>query len=366
MFRFHFPLATLLLIISIVAFSQEKINSGKLFNFMPLPIIMSNPTFGPSFGGMGALMYKIDRADTLSPMSKTSFMGMYGLNKSYSWWLSQEAYFKNDNYRLIVNIGSFEIPVVYNYKENQQLQYSENNYFVRAKFMKKITSNLFGGLYYNFTPQQFSNVNNKTKDQDLVIANNTQSSLGLLAVYDSRDYIYYPRNGVFSNIYAIYNTKSNDGNGNFICLNYNFMKYLPLFKKDVLAFRLNGVNMIGDVTYGALALYGVSSVDLSQVDLRGYMRGKYRGKNQADVQVEYRHNFSKKLDRWGIVFNAGTGRVWQSNYQSGLYNSNQWLPAVGAGIRYTAIKKRHLNIRLDYGYGIMENHAIYLGLYEAF
>lgn len=334
--------------------------------FMPMPIIMSNPTFGPSFGAMGSLMYKLNENDKISPMSKTGFMGMYGINKSYSWWVSQEMYLKQDNYRIIMNVGSFEIPVDYMYQQNQMLEYNEANIFFRIKLLKKIATNFYAGVYYNYTTQNFANINNLSNDPDIKISDNIQSSIGFMGIIDTRDYVYYPTTGFFSNLYLLTNQKFIGASANFYNLNYNLMHYIPVFNNDVLAMRLNGVNSFGEVPYGALALYGVSSVDLSQVDLRGYMRGRYRGKNQIDFQIEYRYNFNGKLDRFGLVLNGGIGRIWDSDYQSTLYNSNIWLPAIGTGIRYNAIKRKHVNIRLDYGYGIKSNHAIYLGLYEAF
>ncbi|MGB0838378.1 MAG: BamA/TamA family outer membrane protein, partial [Flavobacteriaceae bacterium] len=356
--------------VSLLFFCHFQANSQKMMDkkvtFMPMPIVMSNPTFGPSFGAMGAVMYKINSSDKVSPMSKTSFMGMYGLNKSYSWWLSQDLYFKQDLFRVNVNIGSFKIPVKYMYMDNQSLEYVEKDYFIRLKLLKKIRPYLYAGVYFNYTPQTFTEIINDTEDPNLQIENSTQSSIGLMATYDTRDYIYYPRKGNYSNLYLLTSQSFIGATDNFYSINYNAMKYISIKARDVIALRFNGSNYFGDVPYGALALYGVSSVDLSQVDLRGYMRGKYRGKNQIDLQAEYRYNFDQKHFRWGLVANAGIGRIWEADYQTTLYDSNKWLPSVGAGIRYNAIKKKHLNIRLDYGYGIKENHAVYLGLFEAF
>lgn len=331
---------------------------------MPLPIIMSNPTFGPSFGAMGALMYKLNSADMKSPPSKTSFMGMYGVNKSYSWWVSQDVFLKEDQWRLTMNLGSFYIPVKLMYEE-KTLSYNEENLFLRIKARKRLSDELFVGMYYNYTPQNFTDVSDQEL-RDYGIEDDVQSSVGLMLVYDSRDYIYYPKHGVFSTAYILTNQEWIGASFNNVAFNYNFNIYQGVGDNDVLAARLNGSNLLGDTPYGALALYGVSSVDLSQVDLRGYMRGKYRGENQIDVQVEYRMNFARKLKRFGAVLNAGTGRIYGANYQEDLYDENIWLPSVGAGLRFNAIEKRHMNIRLDYNYGVHSNHAVYLGLFEAF
>ncbi|WP_369048749.1 BamA/TamA family outer membrane protein [Tenacibaculum sp. UWU-22] len=347
--------------------NMKNMAKEKKVYFMPIPFVMSNPTYGTSFGAMGAFMYKLNKEDLVSPMSKSSFMGMYGINKSYTWWINQEFYFNENRTRVILNLGSSHIPVKYMYDDGDNMSYNENIFFIRAKALQRFANNFYAGLYYNYTPQDFLDYTNNTKDKNIMVDDITQSTIGVMATYDSRDYIFYPTKGYWVTIYLSTTPKFLGSTDNFSALNYSVIKYFPMADNDILALRLYGVNKFGNVPYGALAMYGVSTVDLVQVDLRGYMRGKYRGKNQIDIQAEYRLNFSGKLKRFGLAANIGSGRIWDTGDLEEIYGGkNVWLPSFGGGLRFNLIPKKHMNLRLDYNYGIHGNHALYLGLYEAF
>jgi hemolysin activation/secretion protein len=123
----------------------------------------------------------------------------------------------------------------------------------------------------------------------------------------------------------------------------------------VLAARLGGGNSFGDIPFSGYQSYGGRNQ-------RGYPQGKYRGKHTTAVQAELRWMFS---ERWGVVAFAGSGKVWGSEDVE-TFRSAEWLPSIGAGIRFRLLKKLKINARLDVAYGKNGNDGIYFSLMEAF
>jgi hypothetical protein len=80
-------------------------------------------------------------------------------------------------------------------------------------------------------------------------------------------------------------------------------------------------------------------------DLRGYQGGRYRDRLMFAVQSEYRKTLGSRL---GFVLFGGLGEVadkWDS------FNTDDLLPAGGAGIRFNLSKKQRINLRADFAYG---------------
>jgi hypothetical protein len=64
-----------------------------------------------------------------------------------------------------------------------------------------------------------------------------------------------------------------------------------------------------------------------------------------------------------LVAFGGIGGVRAGDTQ--LFQSNHFLPDIGAGIRFTVSMKYHVNMRADYGQGT-NGHTFGLGVLEAF
>ena len=99
--------------------------------------------------------------------------------------------------------------------------------------------------------------------------------------------------------------------------------------------------------------------DACTVDLRGFPLTDYLGEVSASGQLEARWKMSK---RWGLVGFAGSGYIGDSF--SGV-RDNEPIPSYGAGIRFTVLVPKRINLRLDFARSD-ESDAIYFGVGEAF
>ena len=85
----------------------------------------------------------------------------------------------------------------------------------------------------------------------------------------------------------------------------------------------------------------------------------YLGKVSSSGQVEARWKLS---ERWGMVGFAGAGYVGSSF--NGI-REHEAIPSYGAGLRFTVLKSKRINLRLDYARST-DSDAIHVSVGEAF
>jgi len=334
-----------------------------------MPLINNNPTMKTGFGGIGMYLFPMSRSDTISPPSTLMLVGLYSTNKSYVFGLPAALFFAEDKYRITAAVFATRMNLDFTYDlegNDIKLVYSELRAVYAAEFSRAIAQNLFLGLMYSGIQTRYKFDQGSDAENDfsrelfelLEIQDNFVSSIGLKASFDSRDYIYYPQKGVYavlrSMVFAKWLGSSNDYT-NFI---YTLRYYHLLKQKHVLATQLSGGHSLGDVPFAGYQTYGMRNT------LRGYPAGKYRGKHMIGIQAEYRWNFYK---RWGAVAFGGVGSVWGGgNREEEEIYEKEFLPSVGAGLRFMLSSEKKINMRLDYAWGVSGNEGVYLGIMEAF
>jgi len=321
------------------------------------------------FGGIGMYLFPMSRSDTISPPSTLMLVGLYSTNKSYVFGLPAALFFAEDKYRITAAVFATRMNLDFTYDlegNDIKLVYSELRAVYAAEFSRAIAQNLFLGLMYSGIQTRYKFDQGSDAENDfsrelfelLEIQDNFVSSIGLKASFDSRDYIYYPQKGVYavlrSMVFAKWLGSSNDYT-NFI---YTLRYYHLLKQKHILATQLSGGHSLGDVPFAGYQTYGMRNT------LRGYPAGKYRGKHMIGIQAEYRWNFYK---RWGAVAFGGVGSVWGGgNREEEEIYEKEFLPSVGAGLRFMLSSEKKINMRLDYAWGVNGNEGVYLGIMEAF
>ena len=94
--------------------------------------------------------------------------------------------------------------------------------------------------------------------------------------------------------------------------------------------------------------------------MRGYFQGRFRDKNMAAVQAEFRLPLSA---RFGMVLFGSAGNVGESPRDLG---ENDLLTAVGGGLRYRLSKVEAINFRVDLAWGEDGSSGVYFTIREAF
>ena len=230
---------------------------------------------------------------------------------------------------------------------------------------KKIVENFYAGIGYHLDYYY------AIKDEKLVITTedtlntphfyystkydfNTSkyliSGLSANVVYDSRDNMINPYKGIYANINYRYNFNFLGSVQDASSLWMEFRTYVPLSQRKprhLVAFWLFGdFNLTGHLPYLTLPALGGDQRARSG---RGYINGRFRGKNLVYGEAEWRFPISQCSQILGGVLFVNAVSTDNPNRDVGLFEYIQ--PAVGFGIRVMVNKYFRTNINLDFAIG---------------
>lgn len=334
--------------IAIAQEQKDKENQKKRkVSFTGLPFVSYNSSYGFIGGVRGMAFFNTKKNDTISPPSMAGIMGAYTENKSWFGSAFTQLYLNEDRWRVTFAAGLGHINFQYfesggDLDEGSFVDYSNVTRFYYLKGLRQIIPHLYGGALVKL---QHSEVEFDVPEDS--ISKNDANGVGISALYDTRDYIYYPTKGWQVGVNFLTNPKwmGSDEVYNSIRAYANY--YYKINDKMILANRASIFSGLGSVPFTAQHAIGGK-------DIRGYTDGKYRGEQAYALQTEYRYTFYR---RWGMV--GFLGAAFTEKPYSGI------LPGGGAGVRFKAITSRNINIGIDYAVGKGDN-GIYFRINEAF
>jgi outer membrane protein assembly factor BamA len=233
--------------------------------------------------------------------------------------------------------------------------------------LKRVKKDLFAGIGYYY--DYFWDVRQVDVPQNVITdfqkygltQTSTSSGIALRLLYDSRLNQINPTQGWYSNIVFRPNFTFLGSDNNWQSLLIELRKYFPFpaGSKNVWAFwSYNWLTMGGKPPY--LMLPSTGWDDFFNTG-RGYIQGRYRGRNMVYLESEY---------RFGITNNGLFGGVVFVNAQSFSKDLSKQLttvaPGYGAGIRIKLNKFSGANLCIDYGIGIGGSRGISVNLGEVF
>jgi len=173
--------------------------------------------------------------------------------------------------------------------------------------------------------------------------------LGVLFEYDSRDNPFNSSSGRHFKFDALFNDEAIGSNKTYQSYGAAFRSFHQLKDSVVLAWEIQACQRAGTAPLW----------DACTIKLRGFSATNYLGKASTSGQVEARWQLS---ERWGMVGFAGAG------YVGGSFNGireREAIPSYGAGLRFTVLKAKRINLRLDYARST-DSDAIHISVGEAF
>jgi len=232
--------------------------------------------------------------------------------------------------------------------------------------MKHIIKDFYAGLGYNLDvhwkirekgPDTVSADFNRYKNN----SNAVSSGLSLNFLYDNRRNSINPPGGWYGNVIYRPNFKFLGSDQNWQLLILDFRKYIkiPNNSKNILAFwTYNWFTLSGNPPYLDLPSTGWDSHANTG---RGYIQGRFRGRNMLYLETEYRYNLTRNGLLGGVVF---TNVESFTEEKSGKFE--KLLPAAGAGLRIKLNKYSNTNISIDYAFGIGGSQGVFFNLGEVF
>ncbi len=233
--------------------------------------------------------------------------------------------------------------------------------------LKSIANNLYAGVGYYY--DQFWNIkvlDSVTKRMNALInrqlgKGETSSSIAFKLMYDNRLNQINAKNGWYINLVYRDSYKFLGSDNNWQSLLVDIRKYIPFPKhsKNTLAlWSFNWLTLGGTVPYLLLPSTGW---DDQYNTGRGYIQGRFRGKNMSYLESEYRFNISRNGFLGGVLF----GNL--QYFSPDISTQFQVLsPGYGGGLRIKLNKHSGANLCIDYGFGKDGSRGFFVNLGEVF
>jgi hypothetical protein len=234
-------------------------------------------------------------------------------------------------------------------------RYDSERVFANMAFLRKIKGRLYAGIKYRLVAmyhmQHLSGTYSLTKEE---YRGSVSNGIGPALIYDTRDNILTPSRGIYLSFLNPHFGKLTASSHTFSSVEIDVRKFVRLNSKQVLAFQMTGNFVTGHPPFGMYAFLG------SDMDMRGYYRGRFRDRDYTSIQAEYRRYLFWRI---GMAAFAGIGNV-NSNIGDLLTNAPKY--SFGGGLRLKINRKENINLRMDYAFGNAPNSGLYIFLSEAF
>ncbi len=342
--------------------TNDSIQVDKNGSWFGLPLVFFSPETDWAFGAAGVYNWRIKKGEEANDPSQLQLGFAYTLNKQFLAYLPFQLNWKNNTNRLYGELGYYKYSYFFFGIGNDQID-TEGELFgvdyprIRINALRKIKPNLYVGLQY---AMDWSTIT-FTEENGLLESNNTIgveggpiSGLGLVANYDSRDFLFNPTKGWFVETGFTPFSKVFGSDYEYTKLRID-AAYYKSFGKHTLAFNAIGEFNNGDAPFNQMALMGGNKRQ------RGFYEGRYRDNQMLVFQAEYRLPLFWKL---GMVVFGGVGQVAPD---INGFDLSGFKYTVGTGLRVMLLKEDRINLRVDVGWGQFEpSPEFYITVGEAF
>lgn len=234
--------------------------------------------------------------------------------------------------------------------------------------LKRIRPNTYAGLGYHL--DYHWNIRTlTTEDAPAMIPNYTigtqgqsiSSGLSVNFLYDSRINSQNPEAATYANVVFRSNFRWLGSDISYQSLMVDVRKYvyLPAWSDAILAlWSYNSFTFGGAAPYLDLPSTGN---DMYENSGRGYIQGRFRGRNFLYQEAEYRFPITHNRLLGGVVF--VNNQIVSEPITNRL---GPFAPGAGAGIRLTTNKFSRLNLAIDYAIGLNGSNGFFFNFGEFF
>lgn len=342
--------------------STEEYKPFRKSSFIPIPIIFYTPE--TRFGGGGAVLYAFRFAGQSDSQRPSQFqVGFaYTQEKQVLAYLPFQFFSREEKFNIYGELGYYRYVYQLFGVGNETLEenkepFNANYPRLRLNALRLVCPNLYIGIRYWFDDYQIVGV----KDGGLLSLDEVTGSdggiisgLGPMAVFDSRDNIFFPTSGYLAEFEFFRNAPAFGSEFTFTRLSLDAAGYFAVGKKKVLAMNALLVQNFGEPPFQQLAFIG------GPKKMRGFFEGRFRDRKLWMLQAEYR---APLFWRMGWVAFAGMGSVSRST--DDLFAQKVHL-AFGAGLRVRLTNEDPINLRFDVGVNDEGGIYPYLTVTEAF
>ncbi len=346
--------------LQLYAFQADSVKdkSKKKVQTKFIPVISYAPETRFLFG-VGALVpFSLAHNDSATHHSLIEAFVAYTQNNQDYIYVPYQLYTKNNNYYFEGEIDYYNYSYYYwgigTERVNKEL-YNVRFPKIFVNTYRKIAPHFYAGIDYYYENDDIW----KTADSGVLHTGeilgskgSASSGGGINLSYDTRDSIYYPRNGWYIKAASYFNSPALGSTYSFNKIVNDISWYKSLSQRMVLAVNEHTQITWGNIPFNQLALVGGTK------QIRGYYAGYYRDDDLTFLQAELRMHLKGRfaIVAFGSAALLGNAHVFPETPAP--------IMAEGIGLRYNYNVKHHINVRGDIGYGNTVEY--YLTIQEAF
>lgn len=234
--------------------------------------------------------------------------------------------------------------------------------------LRRLLPNFYGGLGYQLdyrwnieSTQAGQPVQRISGHERGVAGASVASGVALNLLYDTRGSALNPRPGAYLNLLYRPNLQLLGSTVSYQTLLLEARRYLRL--------RSGSPNTLALWSYNVVTLRGTPPyLDLPSTGWdtygntgRGFIQGRFRGRNMLYAEAEYRFRLVRNGLLGGVVFSNA-----QTVTEPGTRHFARVVPATGLGLRVALNKLARTNLAVDYGFGLDGSRALTFNVGEVF
>ena len=339
--------------------TQADTTKTKRYSFVPLPLVYFTPETRWGFGAGAFLSFRFKKQGQEVPPSQLQFGIAYTLEKQFLSYLPFQLFLDKGKVKIYGELGYFRYVYPYFGIGGESLEADKEFYFVnfprlRLNALYRIHPQVFVGLRFfsdDYKIQSLEPDGLLDRGNDLGKEGGLVSALGVVANYDSRDDIFYPKQGSLIEISYLPTSKKIGSAFEYQKIFLDASHFFSLGKNHIIAINGYSEFTFGDAPFNQLALLGGTK------RMRGFLEGRFRDDHLLTFQSEYRFPLFWKIK--GTLFSSlGSVGSQEEGFSPAVF-------AYGLGLRIGISKTEKANLRLDYGFG-KNTSGFYLTFGEAF
>lgn len=279
----------------------------KRSNWIILPFISYSPETKLA-GGVGGMYYfRSGKAGPESRPSSIRLMLMYTQKNQAVVTLNPELYLKGEKYLVFGDFTFQKYPDKFfgigrATTTDMEEGFTPRTLKININFLRRLRPGWRAGFLYELEHHKLLEIEPDgllAQKNILGSEGGTSSGLGIVVDWDTRDNIFFPRNGVNVRLSAAWFGSALRSDFTFARYKMDIKRYLPLFSSHSLALQALMIIRTGDPPFQLLSQMGGAQT------MRGYYDGRFRDKNVIVFQAEYRLPLFWRLGL--AVFGGGRG-----------------------------------------------------------
>lgn len=357
--RFSTVLAASLLTLAVAAPAHAQSGGARTF---VLPYLGSAPETGIQYG---ATVFRVSQpADTATRPSTSQLFASYTAKRQARVFAEVDRWSAGSAWHVTAHLEWKRFPLPFYGLGDRAAQSAEEFYTPTGMLASAIVQRRVRGPLYLLGGYSYQDFHIVPASPDGALASGVVTGdrggrVGQLqfgALWDDRDDVFASTRGNYLQATMSTTVSALGSEYDFRRLVVDGRHFVPLGRNRVLALQAVGEFTAGDAPFDQMSLVGNSNY------LRGFTRGRFRDRDLAAVQGEYRAPLWR---RYGWVAFAGAGRVVPrpSALLGGLART---LPTYGVGVRRTLFANSRSDIRVDYARAGDGQSGLYVALNEAF